>query len=92
MPGSRLMQSKLRDELVHLGIELDDQLVRVIVVPGNVVAGCMPRRAPKLVDSSRTKAVRRHGMIGRVLELEGNVMKPRVRSVDDVDHMVVPSR
>ena len=51
MPGSRLMQAEFWDELVHLGVELDDQLVRIVVVSGNVVAGGMPRRTPELIDS-----------------------------------------
>jgi hypothetical protein len=38
MPGSRLMEAEFRNELVHLGIELDYHPVGIIVVTGNVVA------------------------------------------------------
>ena len=50
MPGSRLMEAEFRNELVHLGIELDYHPVGIIVVTGNVVARRVARGATKLLD------------------------------------------
>jgi len=45
------MEAEFGDELVHLGIKLDYHSVGIIVVPGYIVAGRVPRRAPELIDS-----------------------------------------
>jgi hypothetical protein len=75
--------------LIHLGVKLDDHLVGIIVIPGDVVARGVARRAPELLDPGGPKTVRRDCMVCGVLEFEGDVMKPRLRSADHVDHVVV---
>jgi len=82
VPGPRLVEAEFRDELVHLRVEFDDHPIGIIVITGNVVARRVARGTPQLLDPGGTKTVRRHCMACGVLELEGDVMKPRLRSVD----------
>src|ERR1700752_952140 len=63
MPWSGFMETEFRNELVHLGVELDQYLVRIMVVTGNVMACRVPRRTPELVDPRCTKVVRRDHVI-----------------------------
>ena len=70
--------------MVYLGIELDDHSVGILIVAGNVMARRVSRRASQLIDPGRPTAVFRHRMICRVLEFEGDMMKPRLRSADHV--------
>src|ERR1700730_282146 len=90
MPGPRLVEAEFRNELIHLRVKLDDHLVGIVVIAGDVVARRVARRTPELLDPGSAKTVRRHCMVGRVLEFEGDVMKPRLRGADHVDHVVVP--
>ena len=89
MPGPRLVQAELRNELIHLRVKLDDHLVGIIMIAGDVVARRVARRTPELLDPGGTKTVRRHSMVCGVLELESDVMKPRLRGADHVDYVVV---
>src|ERR1700730_5019291 len=89
MPGPRLVEAEFRNELIHLRVELDDHLVGIIMIAGDVVARRVARGAPDLLYAGGTKTVRRHCMVCGVLELEGDVMKPRLRGADHVDHVVV---
>ena len=89
MPGPRLVEAEFRNELIHLRVKLDDQLVGIIMIAGDVVARRVARGAPELLDAGGAKTVRRHCVVRGVLELEGDVMKPRLGSIDHVDHVVV---
>lgn len=75
--------------MIHLRVKLDDHLVGIVVIAGDVVVRRVARGAPELLDPGGTKTVRRHCMVRDVLELEGDVMKPRLRCIDNVDHVVV---
>ena len=89
MPGPRLVYSELRNEFVHVGVELDHHLVGVVMIAGQVVARGVPRGPPELLDPGCAQRVGGHRMIRVTFEFESDVMDPRFRGRDHVDHVVI---
>ena len=79
VPGTRLAHAQLRNEYVHLGIELDQNPVRVVVIGGQIVTRGVAGRSPKRWRSGMAQLVARSWMSRVVFQLECDMMNPRTR-------------
>jgi hypothetical protein len=59
VPRTRLAHAQFRDKDVHLGIELDQDAFRVVVIRGQIVACRVARRSPKDWRSGMVELVAR---------------------------------
>ena len=89
VPRPRLTHTEFRDELIHLGIELDHHFVGVVVVGRHVVARGVSRGAPEEVDAGGAQRIGGASMLRALPELVGDVMDPRFRRLHNIDDVVV---
>src|SRR5271170_5762039 len=89
VPGTRLAHAQLRKEYVHLGIELDENPVGVVMVGGEIVTRRVAGRPPKRRRSGMGQLVASGWMSRVVSQLEGDVVNPGLGDMYEVDHMVI---
>src|SRR6266404_3266277 len=89
MPGPRLEDVELRDEHIHVGIELDQKTARVVVIGSEVVARGVPRRSPEDRMALRRKKIGHVVMRGAAAQLEGEMVKTNFRRTDNIEDVVI---
>ena len=89
MPGARFAHAEFWNENIHFGVELDQDLVRVVVVTCQIVTCRVAARTPFRFDPCPTEFIASVRVRGAVLQLKGDVMDSGFRNVDDVDDVVI---
>ena len=74
VPRARFAHTEFWNENVHLGVELDQDPVRVVVIARQIVTCRMASRPPFRFDARPTELVAGRGVRGAVLQLKGDVM------------------
>src|SRR5271169_3406854 len=85
VPGTRLAHAQLGNEYIHLGIELDQNSVGVVVVGGQIVTRSVAGRPPERRRTRAGQLVARGRMSRAVFQLEGDVMNSRLGDMYKVD-------
>src|SRR5258708_27477931 len=89
MPGPRLENVELRNERIHIGIELDEKATGVVVIGSKVVACGVPRRTPEDRMAFRRKKIRHIVMRSAAAQLKGEVVKTGFRRTDNIEDVVI---
>jgi len=89
VPRTRLAHAELGNEHVHLGVELDQDALGIVMVGCQVVTRRMAGRPPERRRSGMGQLVAGGRMSRAVFQLEGDVMNPRLRDMHKIDDVVI---
>src|SRR5271163_35305 len=89
MPRTRLAHAELGNEYIHLGVELDQDALGIVVVGCQIVTRRMAGRPPERRRSGMPQLVASGRVSPVVFQLEGDVMNSRLGDMYKVDHVMI---